>query len=83
MEQVNRRDLPDVFPFALFAALWLSGLIFVVAAALTGRNLVAGDAARRPVQVILGTVVALSMGVFWAVLFLDQQPCFLGVPNCD
>ena len=70
MELWNRRGYGEGFPFFLFGLLWLlpAAVTFVVA---------------RPWSLLLRVGLLLALGAAWGAIFLDQLPCFLGVPNCD
>ena len=69
------------FPFVLFTILWVLPLVFVLNLQSTIQNVKAGE--YRKVRILLSAVLLILLAFLWAVIVLDQIPCFLGVPNCD
>ena len=77
-QSITTRTLP------LFGFLWL-----VPAVAVTGflrisrwSKTPAGSPGARAGR-LAGFVLVAFLVVVWVRLFVDQLPCFLGVPNCD
>lgn len=69
---------------ALYVALWIVPVAFIVSAAPLVRAYRGGDAgAGSAVTGWLRVVLLALLGGFWIGLVIDQMPCFLGVPNCD
>jgi hypothetical protein len=78
LELVNRREFGEGFHVALFVLLWMlpAGIVGMT------RSMIRR---RRPGAAGMALRVSL-VGLFawlWVGLFIDQMPCFLGVPNCD
>lgn len=84
LEWVNHRNLHESFPVALFVFLWLLPAAFVVVLAPLVRTVRAGrSVTANPVNLLLRVTLLILIAVLWAGVFVDQLPCFLGVPNCD
>ena len=84
MEVVNRREFNEGFPIPLFVMMWALPLIFILIATPIIQNMRPGNnIMAHPVNLLLRVIVLILVAWFWAVLLIDQMPCFLGVPNCD
>jgi len=84
LELVNRRHLPEGFPVALFGFLWLLPTAFIVILVPIVRTVRAGnDIIATPLKLLLKVAFLTLIATMWVGLFIDQLPCFLGVPNCD
>jgi hypothetical protein len=77
------RDLIH-FPILVFGLLWLFATVFFIIVASIARTVRAGDGLlAHPVRLLFRLVFLVLVAWFWGGLFIDQLPCFLGVPNCD
>jgi hypothetical protein len=84
MEAVNRRNFNEGFPFPLFIIMWFLPVLFIFTGTPIVRNVRAGSSIlANPVILLFRVVFMILLAWFWAVLLIDQLPCFLGVPNCD
>lgn len=84
MEIMNARPALGQFPFALYAAMWLLALMFVVTVRSLARSVTATDSAGRSALRLLPRIILLlAIAGAWTAGVVDQMPCFLGVPNCD
>jgi hypothetical protein len=75
LELVNRREVGEGFPVALFVLLWMLPAGMTRSIISRRRSGAAGMALR------VGLVGLFAW--LWVGLLIDQMPCFLGVPNCD
>lgn len=82
IELVNRRNLSEDFPIVLFAVLWLLGTIFILLLIPVVKYIRRGIKNTLPVFLFRLAILILT-GWLWAVIVIDQVPCFLAVPNCD
>jgi hypothetical protein len=72
------------FPFPVFGLLWLLATVFIIIVASIVRTVRAGDSLlAHPVALLFRLVFLVLVAWLWGGLFIDQLPCFLGVPNCD
>jgi hypothetical protein len=72
------------FPIPLFGLLWLLATVFFILVASIARTVRAGDGLlAHPVTLLFRVVFLVIVAWLWGGLFIDQLPCFLGVPNCD
>lgn len=84
LELVNRRNLPESFPVALFGFLWGLSIIFIVILtplvqlARTRTGFMA-----KPVPLFVGVSFLALIAIMLGGVVIDQIPCFMGVPNCD
>lgn len=84
LESVNRRNLHESFPVALFGFLWLLPVTFIVIlvpmvrAVRTGQGVMA-----NPINLLFRVTFLALIAAVWGWGLIDQLPCFLGVPNCD
>jgi uncharacterized membrane protein len=68
----------------LFGVLWFLRTVFIVIlkpmlrSALAGKSLMA-----KPVTLLLRVASLVLIATLWGWGFMDQLPCFLGIPNCD
>lgn len=68
----------------LFGVLWLLPTAFIVILVPIARAVRAGNSHLvQPIAFVLKVAVLLFIAWFWTSLFIDQLPCFMGVPNCD
>jgi hypothetical protein len=71
-------------PIGLFALLWLLPTAFSLTVIPIARGHRAGESIlARPVALSLRVIFLALISWFWALLVIDQMPCFLGAPNCD
>jgi hypothetical protein len=84
LEWANRRTAAEAFPVGLFLLMSLHALVIVLSVTPALRRfhaekslntLTAGHWA--------GLLLGVLLGLVYALMVLDQLPCFLGVPNCD
>lgn len=79
---VTKQNAPGLI--LLFGVLWLLPTIFIVILMPIIRTVRSGNSLMANPTILLFRVVALmAIGTVWLWGFLDQLPCFLGVPNCD
>lgn len=79
----NSRDLAH-FPIPLFGLMWALATIFFIVAAPIARTVRSSDGLlAHPVTLLFRLVFLILVAWFWGSLFIDQLPCFRGVPNCD
>jgi hypothetical protein len=72
------------FPIPVFGLLWLLGAVIIIIIASIARTVRAGDSLlAHPVMLLFRLVFLVLIAWLWGGLFIDQLPCFLGVPNCD
>ncbi len=84
LEWVNHRNLHESFPIALFGFLWLLPMAFIVILMPIMRNVRAGNSIlANPIKLLLKVAFLALIATVWGWGFIDQLPCFLGVPNCD
>lgn len=79
---ITRRNAPGLV--LLFGVLWLLPTAFIVILMPIVRNVRAGNAIMTNPFTLLFRVSLLTLiATVWGWGFIDQLPCFLGVPNCD
>ena len=84
LESINGRNSYGMFPFALFAVMWLLLLSFLALMTTMLRSAsTAHPQTSNPIRLWSGFVLLILIGWLWVVIVMDQMPCFLGVPNCD
>ena len=68
----------------LFGVLWLLPAAFVVILAPIVRTVRAGNSIMvNPISLLFRVAFLALIATIWGWGFIDQLPCFLGVPNCD
>lgn len=84
LELVNRRNLPEGFPIALFGLMWILPVVFILILMPIVRNMRAGnDILANQAALWLRVVFLTLLALVWGYSLYDQLPCFLGVANCD
>ena len=79
---IPREEAPGIF--LLFAVLWLLPTVFFFVLIPIVRNVRAGNSIlASPLVLVLRVASLVVIGSIWVWGFMDQLPCFLGVPNCD
>jgi hypothetical protein len=79
---ITRQNAPGII--LLFGVLWLLPTAFIlillplVRTGRTGNSILA-----HPVKLLFSVVSLVLIAAVWGWGFIDQLPCFLGVPNCD
>lgn len=80
--KVNSRDAPGLA--VLFGLLWILPVAFIAIVMPIARSVRTGDRVlARPIHLMLRLASLVFIAWAWAAMFIDQLPCFLGVPNCD
>ncbi len=68
----------------LFGFLWLLPTAFLIILVPIVRTLRAGNSIMAsPINLLFRVAFLALIAITWGSLFIDQLPCFLGVPNCD
>ena len=68
----------------LFGVLWLLPTAFIVVLVPMVRTVRAGKSIfANPMTLLLRVAFLALIATIWGWGFIDQLPCFLGVPNCD
>ena len=68
----------------LFGILWLLPTVFIVILKPMLRSERAGKSLMaKPVTLVLRVASLVLIATLWGWGFMDQLPCFLGIPNCD
>jgi hypothetical protein len=68
----------------LFGLLWLLATAFISLLVPVIRAMHAGHAlSAAPTSLVVRAVFLGFIALMWGAIFVDQLPCFLGVPNCD
>lgn len=68
----------------LFGVLWLLPTAFIVILRSMMRSARAGNTlTAKPILLLLRVASLVLIATVWGWGFIDQLPCFLGVPNCD
>ncbi len=68
----------------LFGVLWLLPTAFIVILVPIMRTVRAGNSIMaNPMNLLFRAAFLVLIAWMWGGLFIDQLPCFLGVPNCD
>lgn len=84
LEWINHRNLHESFPIALFVVLWLLPTAFIVILMPMIRSVRAGNSIMgNPISLVFKVAFLALIVTIWGWGFIDQLPCFLGVPNCD
>ena len=84
LEWVNHRNLHESFPVALFGFLWLLPTAFIVILVPMVRTVRAGQSVvANPINLLFRVALLTLIAAVWGWGFIDQLPCFMGVPNCD
>ncbi len=79
-----RPIVPDSIDITGIIAMLLLPVAFLVNFMPIARNLRAGNSLRGVrVNLVLASAILVLIAVTWGALFVDQLPCFTGVPNCD
>ena len=80
--KVTKENAPGLI--LLFCVLWLLPTVFIVILMPIVRTVRSGNNLMANPTIFLFRVVFLTLiATVWVSGFLDQLPCFLGVPNCD
>ena len=80
--KVTTQNAPGLI--LLFCVLWLLPTVFIVILTPIVRTVRSGNSLMANPTIFLFRVVFLTLiATVWVWGFLDQLPCFLGVPNCD
>lgn len=78
----TKQDAPDLI--LLFGVLWLLPTAFLLILIPIVRSVRAGNSPlANPFTFLLRVASLAVIATVWGWGFLDQLPCFLGVPNCD
>ena len=81
-QTITRQNAPGLI--LLFGVLWLLPTAFIVILAPIVRSVRAGNnILTNPVALLFRVAFLVFIAWFWGSLFIDQLPCFMGVPNCD
>ena len=68
----------------LFGVLWLLPTAFIIILVPIVRSVRAGNSLlAHPITFLFKVAILVFIAWFWGSLFIDQLPCFMGVPNCD
>lgn len=68
----------------LFGVLWLLPTAFIVIFIPMLRSVRAGNTLMaRPITLLFRVASLVLIATVWGWGFIDQLPCFLGIPNCD
>jgi hypothetical protein len=78
---ITRQNAPGLI--LLFGVLWLLPTAFVVILAPIVRTVRAGNIMVNPISLLFRVAFLTLIATIWGWGFIDQLPCFLGVPNCD
>ena len=79
---ITQQNAPGLI--LLFGLLWLLPTAFIVILMPIVRTVRAGNSIMAtPVTLLLRVAVLSLIATVWGWGFVDQLPCFLGVPNCD
>lgn len=80
---MNRKNMPEAFPYFLFGTLWTVMLIFVLIMRSIINSYNSGALHISTVSLVARTAFLIILGSFWISIVIDQMPCFLGGTNCD
>jgi hypothetical protein len=81
-QTINRQNAPGLI--LLFGVLWLLPVAFIVVLVPLVRAVRAGNSLlAHPITFLFKVAILVFIAWFWGSLFIDQLPCFMGVPNCD
>ena len=79
---ITKQNAPGLI--LLFGVLWLLPTAFIVILMPIVRTVRAGNSIMgSPVALLLRVAFLALIATIWGWGFVDQLPCFLGVPNCD
>ena len=79
---ITKQNAPGLI--VLFGLLWLLPVAFIVILVPIVRTVRAGNSLMaNPINLLLRVTFLALIAWFWGSLFIDQLPCFMGVPNCD
>ena len=68
----------------LFGTLWLLPTLFIVLFMPLVRTVRSGGSLlTNPISLLFRVTFLTLIATIWGWGFIDQLPCFLGVPNCD
>ena len=86
LESVNntltKQNVPGLL--LLFGVLWLLPTAFILILMPIVRSVRAGNSPlANPLTFLLRVASLALIAMVWGWGFIDQLPCFLGVPNCD
>lgn len=81
-QPITKQNAPGLI--LLFGVLWLLPTAFIFILVPIVRAVRAGDSLlAHPLTLLFKVAILVFLAWFWGSLFIDQLPCFLGVPNCD
>ncbi len=81
-QTITRQNAPGLT--LLFGVLWLLPTAFIVILMPLLRTVRAGNSLlAQPIGFLVKVTILIFIAWFWGSLFIDQLPCFMGVPNCD
>lgn len=79
---ITRQNAPGLL--LLFGLLWLLPTVFIVILIPMVRTVRAGNSIMaNPISLVFKVAFLALIITIWGWGFIDQLPCFLGVPNCD
>ena len=79
---ITRQNAPGLM--LLFGVLWLLPTAFLLILMPMVRTVRAGDSIMaNPISLLFKVTFLVLIVTIWGWGFIDQLPCFLGVPNCD
>ena len=79
-----RSGAPDSIDITGVTAMSLLPIAFIVNLVPIARNRRAGNSLMAVrINLVLSFAILVLIAVTWGALFVDQLPCFMGVPNCD
>jgi len=79
---ITKQNAPGLI--LLFGVLWLLPAAFIVILTPIVRTVRAGNSVMaNPIKLSLRVALLALIAAVWTWGFIDQLPCFLGVPNCD
>ena len=79
---ITKQNAPSLI--LLFGVLWLLPVAFIVILVPIVRTVRAGSSLlANPIAFLFKVAILVFIAWFWGNLFIDQLPCFMGVPNCD
>ena|SRR5688572_24988611 len=80
----SRPFIPDSIDITGIIAMLLLPVAFIVNLVPIARNRRAGNSLMAVrINLVLAFAILVLIAVTWGALFVDQLPCFMGVPNCD
>jgi hypothetical protein len=79
---ITKQNAPGLI--LLFGTLWLLPTAFIVIIMPIVRTVRAGNSLlANPITLLFRVAFLALIATIWGWGFIDQLPCFLGVPNCD